>query len=430
MPVFPFPRRSDRCLTTPQRYWLVLIGLVVIGLGTGAAGVATDRHRSVLLDSVSGVSGPLSVDAQNLYRALADADATAAGAFLNGRAEPLSLRRRYLDDVATITAGLRVALRDADTDADAGRLGVLVDQVPVYTGLVETARSYNRLGLPLGAAYLQEASGLMRQTLLPAARDLFVSAQGRLISAQRAAAGFPWVVLMLGVVTVVSLAAAQVWVARRTHRMVNVGLVAASLAAVLAVGWATVAVSVAADRVEVGRRDGSALVEVLANARRATLQARADEALTLIARGNGAAFERDYSAVMATLVGPGGDAGLLEQAVTRAPADDRAVIDRARGAARRWLEVHRTVRRLDDGGDYQQAVSLATDAGPDSPAVVFGMLDAAMGQALTTANARVERQADRAAGVLSGLGVGFALLTAGVVAAVVLGFRPRIREYR
>lgn len=50
--------------------------------------------------------GPLSLDGQQIYRALSDADATAASAFLSGGLEPAAARRRYLTDIA---AAARVA---------------------------------------------------------------------------------------------------------------------------------------------------------------------------------------------------------------------------------------------------------------------------------------------------------------------------------
>jgi len=419
-----------RRITTPELYLLVTAGLVLLGLGAGIAGLGTVRHRSALLSDIAGVSGPLSVDAQDLYRSLSDADATAANAFLTNGVEPAELRQRYLDDIARATAALTVALRDAG-DEDAARLGRLADQLPVYTGLVETARSYNRLGVPLGGAYLREASALMRQTLLPAAQELFESAQRRLIAAQREAGGFPWTVLLLGLVVVGSLLAAQVLVARRTNRVFNVGLIAASLVALLSLAWSTAALNVAAGQVETGHRDGSALVSLLADARRAALQARADEALTLIARGNGAAFEQDFGAVVTDLIGADGTGGLLGRALSQAPtAADRAVIEAARGHARRWRDLHGQVRKLDDGGDYQQAVTLATDAGPESLSTVFGRLDAAMTDALAITNERVGRQTADASNALGGLGIGLVLITVGLLAAAILGIRPRIGEYR
>lgn len=430
VPTIPFLRRFGRRISTPDLYRLVVAGLVVLGLGAGIAGVATVRHRTALMADVTGVSGPLSVDAQTLYRSLSDADATAATAFLTSGAEPAALRQRYLDDIARASAALTVALRDAG-DEDAARLAVLADQLPVYTGLVETARSYNRLGVPLGGAYLREASGLMRNTLLPRAQELLDSAQGRLIAAQRDAFGFPWSLLLLGLATVAALVAAQLLLARRSRRAFNVGLIAASLVAGVSLIWSTAALAVAADRMEDGHREGSALVSVLADARRNALQARADEALTLIARGSGAKFEQDYGGLVAGLLGADGKPGLLDRARSQAPtAEDRAVIEQALGHARRWHELHGQIRKLDDGGAYLEAVELATDTGPESPSTVFGELDAALTDALAITNERVERETSRAGDALAGLGAGLVLITAGLITAAVLGFRPRIGEYR
>lgn len=430
VPAVLFVRRFGRGITTPDLYRLVATGLVLLGLVAGSVAVATTQHRSALLRDIVAVNGPLSVGAQELYRSLSDADATASDAFLANGAEPAVLRQRYLDDIARATSALTVALAEADQE-DAARLAVLADQLPVYTGLVETARSYNRLGVPLGAAYLREASGLMRQTLLPAADQVLRSAQGRLIAGQREAAGFPWAVLLLGLVVIGSLLAAQVLIARRSNRVFNRGLLAASLAALISLVWSTTAVGLAARHVETGHRDGSALVSLLADARRAALQARADESLTLVARGSGAAFEKEFGVVLTELIGVDGRGGMLAGASARAPSHaDRAVIEEARGQARRWRDLHVEVRKLDDRGDYLGAVKLATAAGPESLSGRFGKLDAAISTALDQTNERVHRQAGHAGNALGGLAVALVLLTAALLTAIVVGIRPRIGEYR
>ncbi|GAA4603095.1 hypothetical protein BJY16_004492 [Actinoplanes octamycinicus] len=412
-----------RRLATPDLYRLIAVALIVLGVGLGGTALATVHHRAALTEDITTLSGPLSVGAQELYRSLSDADATAATAFLSNGAERTELRRRYLDDIARASAALTVATRDAD-DADAARLAVLTAQLPVYTGLVETARSYNRLGTPLGGAYLREASALMRQTLLPQAQGLFASAQGRVDGAQRDATGFPWPVLLLGVLTVAGLVGAQVLIARRTNRVFNVGLVAASLVALVVLAWSATALSAAAGRVDAGRGEGSALVSALADGRRLALQARADEALTLIARGSGAAFEKDYVAVMADLD------RVLGTAAAHAPAADRRLIEQAREHADRWSDMHRNLRELDDRGDYLGAVAQATATGKTDLPAAFEQLDSAISTALATANERVDKQAGQGDSALTGLEIGLLLLTGGLAAAVILGFRPRLREYR
>ncbi|GAA4952994.1 hypothetical protein [Actinoplanes utahensis] len=415
--------------TTPRLYWLVATGLVLLGLATGAAAVAEVQNRSALITDVAEVSGPISVDAQTLYRSLADADTTAATAFLSSGGESAELRMRYLNHIARATASLSVALRDAD-DANAARLRVVADQLPIYTGLVETARSNHRLGVPLGGAYLREASELMQQRILPEAAGVFNSTTRHLIAEQVEAAGFPRLLLLLVVLTVAALVAAQVMLARRSRRVFNVGLIAATLAVVLATSWSLVAFVATAKRLETGLRDGSALVALVADTGRAALQARTNEALTLVARGGGAAFEEKFAGYMTELVGEDGTSGLFEAAIAQAPVADRATLVAAQREAQSWRKLHAEIRQADDGGDWDTAVEMATATGDDAVPAVFERLDAGLSKVLDAGNQRVDAQAERAASALRGLTAGWVLLTAGLVAAVVLGFRPRIGEYR
>jgi hypothetical protein len=422
--------RIRRWLTTPRLYWLVAAGLVVLGLAAGTAAIAAVQERSGLIRNVSGVSGPLSVDAQTLYRELADADATAATAFLSDGGESAALRTRYLDDIAQASAALSVATRYAEDEQDTQRLRLIADRLPVYTGLVETARSYQRLGVPLGGAYLREASGLMQLTVLPEAAKLSGSAQERVTAEQRDAGGFPWTAALLGLAALAALMWAQVLVARRSRRILNPGLAAATVVTVLAMLWSVVALNASAGRLETGERDGSELVSLLANVGQTALQARANESLTLVARGGGATFETEFTGQMTRLIGEDGRSGLFADAIAHAPEADRQLIDRARDETVRWRDLHQQVRAQDDGGEYDKAVELATASGADALPAVFARVDGTLAEALAVANERVDRKAQDAGGALRGLTAGLVLLTAALVAAVVMGFRPRIEEYR
>jgi hypothetical protein len=315
--------------------------------------------------------------------------------------------------------------------AGVAAVGRVAAQLPVYTGLIETARTLNRQGLPLGAAYLREASGLMRQTLLPAAQEVYAAVTARLAVARDDAAGFPWVALPLGLLALAGLAAAQVYLTRRTNRVLNPGLVAASAVGLAAVLWLGVAWAGAAGHLNASRRDGSEQVELLAQARIVALQARGDESLTLVARGSGAAFEKRFADAMTRLVGEDGSGGLLGQARSEAtdPAG-RAAVDAALADARQWRTVHADIRAADDGGDFVRAVGLAVGADQSSAASVFGRLDASLASGITHGSERFSREADRAGGSLSGVSVGIGALTLLFLLGVVAGVQRRIVEYR
>jgi hypothetical protein len=420
-----------RLSRTPGRLGLIMAGLVVVGLVAGGAGVLSVRDRSDLVKRVTATSGPLAVAAQDLYRALSDADATAASAFLSGGLEPAAQRSRYEADVATASAALTRIAGGVTEGAGVAAVGRVAAQLPVYTGLIETARTLNRQGLPLGAAYLREASGLMRQTLLPAAQEVYAAVTARLAAARDDAAGFPWVALPLGLLALAGLAVAQVHLTRRTNRVLNPGLVAASAVGLAAVLWLGVAWAGAAGHLNASRRDGSEQVELLAQARIVALQAHGDESLTLVARGSGAAFEKRFADAMRRLVGEDGSGGLLGQA--RAEATDsagRAAVEAALADARQWRTVHADIRAADDGGDFVRAVGLAVGADQRSAASVFGRLDASLASGITHGSERFSREADRAGGSLSGVSVGIGALTLLFLLGVVAGVQRRIVEYR
>jgi hypothetical protein len=424
-------RALVRLNRTPGRLALVMTGLVVLGLIAGGAAVLSVRDRSDLVRRVTATSGPLAVAAQDLYRALSDADATAASAFLSGGLEPPAQRARYEADIATASAALTKVAGGVTEGPGVAAAGRVSAQLPVYTGLIETARALNRQGLPLGAAYLREASGLMRQTLLPAAEEVYTAVTARLAAARDDAAGFPWIALPLGVLALAGLVAAQVYLTRRTNRVFNPGLMAATAVGLAAVLWLGVAWASAAGHLSASRREGSDQVELLARVRILALQARGDESLTLVARGGGAAFEKRYADAMTRLVGKDGSDGLLGQA--RAQAADgtgRAAVDAALADARQWQTVHGDIRKADDGGDYASAVGLAVGADQNSAANVFGRLDADLARGIAHGSDRFSREADRAGGALGGVSIGIGALIVLLTLGVVAGMQRRIGEYR
>jgi hypothetical protein len=420
---------AGRVSRTARRLVWAMAVLIGLGLAAGVAGVTSVQDRAALVDEVTTRDGPLVVAAQDLYRSLSDADATAASAFLTDGPEPVELRERYQADIAHASAALATVSSGITEGPAAEAVAVLAIQLPVYTGLVETARVYNRQGLPVGAAYLREASGVMRQALLPAAERLFQAVSDELDEARDGAARFPWFALLLGVVLLASLIVVQHRLTRRTNRLFNIGLLVASVAAVASVLWLALSWMSAASHLEASNRDGSAQVALLSEARIAALQARSDEAHTLVARGGGADYEEHFQTVMARLVAEG---GLLDDA-KREATDGRAeaAVTEATGAVGEWMEIHSEVRRLDQSeGDYPGAVALAIGLDEPSAGRAFGRLDEALGGGIEYGNQRFIREAELAGSALGGVGLGVGLLTALLLAGVVIGVQQRLGEYR
>jgi hypothetical protein len=416
-------RIRSRLETTPGRLNGYLIVLTILGVLAGLSAVVGAAQRTDSIGSVVNRSGPLAVQAQRLYRALSDADATAASAFLSSAAEPPDLRQRYQADIADASSALAAAASAGTGEAN-DAIARISAKLPVYTGLVETARTQNRLNLPVGAAYLREASALMRGELLPAAAQLYQSETAQLDQDLSAGSAFPWLTVPLILVLLGGLVLAQRYLMRRTQRLVNRGMAVATVATVVMLLWVAVSWLDVSNQLGRSRDDGSAQVNLIAQARIAALQARADEALTLVARGSGDAFEKDFTDRMATLSGAG---GLVGQARNEAHSADVAKdLDDALGAVANWRAQHKQVRTLDDGGQYPEAVTLALG----DTAKTFSTIDTSLGDAIAKADGAFRDHASSADGAMSGAAVGWSLLTIVSIAGLVLGLRQRIAEYR
>jgi hypothetical protein len=419
--------------TTPGRLSVIAVGLVLLILVTGVVATVSVQGKKNTINDLIDQREPLAAAAQQVYRSLSDADATSASAFLSTGTEPPALRQRYEQDVAEAGAALAKSASDSAGVANAAaQVNILSQQVPVYTGLVETARANNRQGFPAGASYLREASELMRVKILPAAQDLYRIDTDRLSAEQDEANGFPWWTLLLVLLSLAALVVTQVYLTRKTNRVLNVGLVVATGAVVLGLLWSSVGLIVQSVLVDSGQSSGSHQVDVLVRTRIAALQARADETLTLVARGDGATYEQDFQGLAAQLVGKDGKSGLLGEAQGLAAGGGPSQqVDAAIRDADAWLTAHTQVRLLDDGGEYQAAVDNAVDATkPDGAAGAFGRLDGNLVSAITVGRQGFldeTRGADRA---LTALAPGLAVLAVVAAAGATIGIRERLREYR
>lgn len=418
--------------STPGRLFLIGVSLALLAVLTGAFGAIEMQQKQNTIDNLISHREPVAAASQQIYRSLSDADATAASAFLAGGTMPTDLRERYDLDIATAGANLAKASADVGGVPDAeAQVNVLSQQLPVYTGLVETARAYNRQGYPSGAAYLREASGLMRAKLLPAAQRLYEIDFARLSEEQDAAGSVPWFSLGLGIVLLAALIAAQRYLTRRTNRLLNVGLVVATGAVVVALIWGTAALLIESARVSAGHDHGSQQVEVIVQARIVALKMRANETLTLVARGDGGDYEEEFKKLAEEISGDG-DGNLLNQA--RGLAENKEtqdLIDAAQKNADDWLAAHQRVRELDDGGSYQEAVSLAiSTAAKTSAATMFSKLDDNLMKALRSGREQFAEETSAASNVMTGLAPGIAVLALVAAAGVTMGIRDRLQEYR
>ncbi|MFJ3905719.1 hypothetical protein [Streptomyces sp. NPDC090025] len=407
-----------------------VLALLVVAFGAVTAYQVVDRTSYA--DDVVGRSQPLSADAADIYRSLADADATAASGFLAGPQESAELRKRYADDITTASRLLVRAAASTDTDgAAAHEIATLSEHLPRYTGLIERARAANRQGLPLGGAYLRYANLTMSSQLLPAAERLYAAETERLRRDDTEARSWPYPSIALGLLALGLLVAAQLRNYRRTHRVFNPGLLAAGACCLIALLWLASGHALARSGLAEARSHGQASLQVLNEARISSLKARANENLAVVNRGAVLAddgksdkYEVDYAASFKALT------AALDSAARLADDDrGRGPVTAARTHAVEWRERHTAARERDDAGDFTGAMERIVGS-RGSTGQSFDEVDAALGSALAHEQDEFTRAAVRGRDALSALPYGVAVLAVLGAGCAVAGVNRRLSEYR
>lgn len=420
--------------TTPGRLSIAMVGLILLSLLTGIVGILSGMSRTNTLDDLATHREPVSAAAQQIYRSLSDADATSASAFLSGAVEPQNLREQYNTDIATAGAALAVAVADsADTENVTDVVPALTQletNLPVYTGIVERAVVNNAAGYPVGSAYLREADGLMQNTLLPAARQLYQIDTASLDAQQDDATGFPWLGAVALVALLVALYFTQRFLYRRTNRVLNIGLLVASIAMVLTLLWSAVGLVLAGVHVSTARSSGSDIVAQLSQVRTDALQARTDEILNLIARG-GENYDPAFRTLATELGGKDGSGGLLGS--LRTASQDQTTtneINDAVNAAKSWFSLHNEVQNLNNSGDYKGAVALTLSSADTGEQAMVSKLDAALDKSITQGRTVFADQTNSAGDALFAWPIGVLVLAVIAAAGSAIGSWQRLREYR
>ena len=441
-------RRRSRTTPGHLQMLVLLIGgtsaaLFLVGSATLVAAqrsVAGMRHETV----------PAIMGAQRIHATLADADRAEANAFLAGAIEAAGPHRQYENDIAAAMRELEQAAEQAGGNAAVGRqiqtVSVMVTQ---YTSLVDIARADNQQGYPVGAAYLRQASQLMHRP-----GDGILASVDQLgdLDAQDLGAENTTLVITVGLLVLYASAAitllavlvhSQRFVRERFRRRRNRHLLMATgVLLLLSATVASEAVFTTQTLVVAESQDYNRLLN-LWHMRSLVYDANGNESLSLIARGNGDAFDRTFASNTARLVdrpltddmvneADRGDVrfqGLLADELNSSSGDERAAAMDVLRAYRRFMGVDATVRARSQQGDHDSAARLALGASTGQLGAAFNGIDAALGRTIDTVQSQFDRSVAFAEYSLLGH-VAIQLLTIVIVLLAYRGLKPRIDEYR
>jgi hypothetical protein len=414
--------------STPARLSLLRAVFIVLALVFAVVGAFGVNRRANAINEVRTASRQL-LALQDIQVRIVHADAIASSSYLRSGQEDPAQRTAYLDEIAKSGDGL-VAVSAAATAADLEQLSAASRLLGSYVGLVEQARANNRQGFPVGAAYQRQANGIVSNAD-PDTPDIVSSLRAveesqrtqinhSLASAHRAGI---WL-HVTGWLLFIALAVGSWWLWRTFRRVLNLPIAIALLALFLLLLIGGVKQAGAASDADDAVGTQLAGADKAAQARAAAFEARSQEALTLINRGNGAANEVNWQL--------GND--IVTREISGGLGSDNGLTSDALTAYTSYSDAHIEIRALDNAGNWDQAVAVSlgaqtTSNGVDS-AVAFDGFDQAVGKIATTEGSAASARLSSAVNPLGSLRN--LVFLAGLIIAVLaaLGCGQRLKEYR
>ncbi|MEP7203347.1 MAG: hypothetical protein ABI894_12095 [Ilumatobacteraceae bacterium] len=414
--------------STPARLAVLRAVLVVLAVILAIVGAVGINQRTNAIKDVRTASRQL-LALQDIQVRIVHADAIASSSYLRSGQEDPAQRTAYLDEIATAGDGL-VAVSGAATAADLGQLSEASRLLGSYVGLVEQARANNRQGFPVGATYQRQANGIVSNTdpdtpdIVSSLRAVEASQRDQinesLANAHRAGM---WLHLS-GWLLLLALVLGSLWLSRTFRRVINIPIAVAAIALLLllVIGGATQARAVSDTDDAVGTQLAGA--DSAAQARAAAFEARSQEALTLINRGNGAANETNWLR---------GD-DIVTKELESGHGSFRDLADSATADYADYRKAHQEIRRLDDAGDWDTAVAVSLGA-QDAPDAInsveaFDTFDLTVGQIATQEGDNASSRLAEASSGLSSLRNVVFLAGLAIAVLAALGVGRRLKEYR
>jgi hypothetical protein len=443
-------------VTTPRRLRALSILIAALAIALTVIGTGTLVVAEVTVSGVHQRTVPAILGMQRIHAWLAEADRSAANAYLAGGSEVTLPELQYQADIAAASRELQTASEHNPAGSDASlRLQTIATMIDQYVGLVNTANVDDRLGRPEGTVYLTAGTGMMHAPgtgildRVDALRGLYAN---QLDLANRTLRIAEW---LATVYTVTALALfglllyTQRFLRRRFHRRRNPRLLMATVLLLL-VGVSTFFGAFEADR-SVRTVEDQTYTRLLHlwNARALLYDANGSESLWLIQREggrNGADLaEQAFQARTRQLVDqPLTDAlmqdaqhgqvrfgGLLADELKASTTDEeRAGAMRVLTLYRKFMDVDAAVRARATAGKATDAITLALGTDQNQLVFAFADVDWYLGLVIQRLQGQFDSAVTSAERVIVAMAAIELLPALVIVALAFWALRPRIEEFR
>ncbi len=281
------PRPRPRRASAPARYRLAAVATVgAIGLAALVAFVAASRLTSSS-DRALQNTGPVLVAIQDVFASIAEADAASAAVFLSGQDEDREQRRLYEVALERSTAQLEEVSRlVGDDDATHDSIKTIAAALTEYAGLVEAARLANVQGVIGASERLRDAIAVVQDRIVPEVESITEGAQARLDDDVGGGQTATILALFVAAAAIGVLVAGQIWVSRRTNRLLNLPMLAATVLVAVALVWLLLAWVRQQNDLELARDGGYDSIALTSDIQTTAFRYKTLESLSLISTGD------------------------------------------------------------------------------------------------------------------------------------------------
>lgn len=390
---------------------------------------------------------PSIVAAEQIRATLADAHANAVNAQLLGESSSAESWKSYRADMDKVHTALIVASRNITFGDE--------EQIPIQaimSHLAEYEESVGEMRAHRGdqaQADLRVADTIMRKTVLPATIALdaanfkHLDADYGSHQSHLGTAALPF--RLFALLTAIGLLASQVYLARRTRRIFNAGLLSATLLLGAAVWFVERGLAQVEVELKMAKQDAFDSIHALWQARAIAFDANADESLYLIYHGKPelqAQATREFmqraNQVLEVkspngnkLAASGNYGGLLglELANVTFNGEKEAALDTVE-SWQRYMNIDATIRQLEEAGKYQEALVLDLGRQENQSNWAFDQFDSALEKTMQINQTAFQDSTNHAFSILAKIPFELVILGVLAVLALGLGVRPRLNEYR
>jgi hypothetical protein len=414
------------------------------------------REDRQALQTIGKDAAPSVIAAEHIKSALSDMDANAANELLSapGRASQ-AVKTAYEDRRKEASKAL-IAAAENITFGAAER--VPIEQIQLALGeyeiRVQQARDYHEAGDPRRDAAYLAATAKMDDVLWPAA-DALDKANLDVLQdtyrTRRSLASISLVALIfIGVALMSILLAIQVFVFRRTNRVLNLPLVGCTLICLAFLMHAVGILGASMRHLKVAKEDAFTSMHALWRARAVAYRASADESRFLLLHSGGGVFERDFDAQIDSLAKvPDGQS--YEQTANRAVAGKKAndftgyladelknITFEGEGEAAKatlialqdYVARDGQLRALEHAGKHQDAIAQALGGRSGQSHWAFEEFDRGLTKTLAINQKAFDEAVEEGFRALYGFEITALVAGVALCGLLWLGIRPRLREYQ